>query len=266
MSDLAPGSPRPTALLADDEPHLLAHLAQRLATQWPELALVATCGNGLEALERIQTLRPDMAFLDIRMPGLSGLEVAARLAVPCRLVFVTAYDQFAVEAFEREAVDYLLKPVSDERLGRTLARLRDLTGPPPPPPGTLLAQMQALLAGAGLGGPAGPAATPLRWIKAQAGTTLRLVAVDEVHYFQANGKYTSVFTREAELLIRTPIKDLAEQLDPDLFWQVHRGTLVNVRQIAAARQDALGRLTLHLKQRPETLPVSRGYAHLFRQM
>jgi len=266
MSDLAPGSPRPTALLADDEPHLVAHLAQRLAAQWPELALVATCGNGLEALERIQTLRPDMAFLDIRMPGLSGLEVAARITVPCRLVFVTAYDQFAVEAFEREAVDYLLKPVSDERLGRTLARLRGLTGPPPPPPGTLLAQMQALLAGAGLGGPAGTAATPLRWIKAQAGTTLRLVAVDEVHYFQANGKYTSVFTREAELLIRTPIKDLAEQLDPDLFWQVHRSTLVNVRQIAAARQDALGRLTLHLKQRPETLPVSRGYAHLFRQM
>jgi DNA-binding LytR/AlgR family response regulator len=264
MSDFVPGSPGPTALLADDEPHLVAHLAQRLAVQWPELALVATCVNGLEALERIQALRPDMAFLDIRMPGLSGLEVAARLTVPCRLVFVTAYDQFAVEAFEREAVDYLLKPVSDERLGRTLARLRGLTGPPPPPPGTLLAQMQALLAGAGLGGPAAPA--PLRWIKAQAGTTLRLVAVDEVHYFQANGKYTSVFTREAELLIRTPIKDLAGQLDPDQFWQVHRGTLVNVRQIAAARQDALGRLTLHLKQRPETLPVSRGYAHLFRQM
>jgi DNA-binding LytR/AlgR family response regulator len=265
MSAPVQGRLRPTALLADDEPHLVAHLAQRLEAQWPELALLATCGNGLEALERIQTLRPDMAFLDIRMPGLSGLEVAARITVPCRLVFVTAYDQFAVEAFEREAVDYLLKPVNDERLGRTLARLRGLAGPPP---AALLAQMQTLLAGAGLGGgpdrPATPA--PLRWIKAQAGTTLRLVAVDEVHYFQANGKYTSVFTREAELLIRTPIKDLAEQLDPDQFWQVHRGTVVNVRQIAAARQDALGRLTLHLKQRPETLPVSRGYAHLFRQM
>ena len=265
MSDPVPGSLRPTALLADDEPHLVAHLAQRLAAQWPELALVATCGNGLEALERIQTLRPDMAFLDIRMPGLSGLEVAARLTVPCRLVFVTAYDQFAVEAFEREAVDYLLKPVNDARLERTLTRLRGLSGPPP---GALLAQMQALLTGIGLGGgpdrSAGPA--PLRWIKAQAGPTIRLVGVDEVHYFQANGKYTSVFTREAELLIRTPIKDLAGQLDPDQFWQIHRSTVVNVRQIAAARQDALGRLTLHLKQRPETLPVSRAYAHLFRQM
>jgi DNA-binding LytR/AlgR family response regulator len=247
-----------TALLADDEPHLLAHLAQRLAGLWPQLEIVATAGNGLDALERIQTLRPDIAFLDIRMPGLSGLEVAARLTAPCRLVFVTAYDQFAVAAFEREAVDYLLKPVTDERLARTVARLRSSQGAQVPE--ALLAQLRGLLGGA----PAAPG--PLRWIKAQAGQTLRLVGVEEVCYFQANEKYTTVVTRDAELLIRTPIKELAAQLDPAQFWQIHRGTLVNVRQIAAARHDAMGRLTLQLKQRPETLPVSRNYAHLFRQM
>jgi len=249
---------RPTALLADDEPHLVAHLAQRLAALWPELRIAGTAGNGLEALERIQELKPDMAFLDIRMPGLSGLEVAARITVPCRLVFVTAFDQFAVEAFEREAVDYLLKPVDDARLGRTLARLR--AGLAAPPAEDLLARLRDLLAAA-------PAAGgPLRWIKAQAGQTVRLVPVDEVHYFQASEKYTSVVTRDAELLIRTPIKELAGQLDPAQFWQIHRSTVVNARQIAGVRHDAMGRLTLHLKGRPETLQVSRGYAHLFRQM
>jgi DNA-binding LytR/AlgR family response regulator len=244
------------ALIADDEPHLAAHLAQRLAALWPELELVASVGSGTEALERIQALRPDFAFLDIRMPGLSGLEVASRLTVPCRLVFVTAYDQFAVAAFEREAVDYLLKPVNDERLGRTIARLRAMA--PAPPPEALLDQLRALL---GRG-----AAGPLRWIKAQAGPVIRLVGVDEVCYFKASEKYTTVCTRDAELLIRTPIKELAEQLDPGQFWQVNRGILVNARQIAAARHDAMGRLVLQLKSRPETLPVSRGCAHLFRQM
>lgn len=251
---------RPTALIADDEPHLAAHLAQRLAALWPDLELVARPGNGAEALERIETLRPDIAFLDIRMPGLSGLEVASRLTVPCRLVFVTAYDQFAVEAFEREAIDYLLKPISDERLARTIGRLRSsLAAAPPVPPEALLAQLRQLIAGA-------PAAGPLRWIRAQVGQVIRLVAAEDICYFQASEKYTTVYTRDAELLIRTPIKELAGQLDPAQFWQVHRSTLVNVRQIAAAKRDAMGRLTLHLKHRPDTLPVSRAYAHLFHQM
>jgi DNA-binding LytR/AlgR family response regulator len=236
----------------------VAHLAQRLAGLWPELEILATAGNGLEALERIQALRPDIAFLDIRMPGLSGLEVAAQLGVPCRLVFVTAYDQFAVEAFEREAVDYLLKPVTDERLARTVARLQSSQAGQLPE--ALLGRLRDLVAAA----PAAPG--PLRWIKAQAGQAVRLVGVDEVCYFQTSEKYTTVVTRDAELLIRTPIKELAEKLDPAQFWQIHRSTLVNVRQIAAARQDAMGRLVLQLKQRPETLPVSRGFAHLFRQM
>ena len=247
-----------TALLADDEPHLVTHLAQSLTRLWPDLEIVATAGNGLEALARIETLRPDLAFLDIRMPGLSGLDVAARLTRPCRLVFVTAYDQFAVEAFEREAVDYLLKPVSDERLGRTVARLR--SGQDPQLPEALLARLRDLV------GAAKAPPGPLRWIKAQAGQTIRLVAVEEICYFQASEKYTTVVTRDAELLIRTPLKELAEQLDPDQFWQIHRSTLVNVRQIAAARHDAMGRLALQLKHRPETLPVSRNFAHLFRQM
>ena len=259
----APGKPAVTGVIADDEPHLAAHLASRLAALWPELDLLATAANGLEALERIETLQPDIAFLDIRMPGLTGLEVARRLNVPCRLVFVTAYDQYAVEAFEREAVDYLLKPVSDERLQQTIDRLRSsLAQPVAALPDPLLAQLQALLAG----NTAGSKPAPLRWIKAQVGQTVKLVAVDEICYIQATDKYTAVFTRDAELLIRTTIKELSEQLDPEQFWQIHRGTIVNARQIAAAKHDPLGRVSLQLKDRPETLGVSRGYAHLFRQM
>ena len=162
----APGKPAVTALIADDEPHLAKHLASRLAALWPELDLIATAANGLEAFELIEALRPDIAFLDIRMPGLSGLDVAARLTAPCRLVFVTAYDQYAVEAFEREAVDYLLKPINDTRLQKTIERLRaSLMQPAAALPQALLAQLQTLVAGA----PATSKAAPLRWIKAQVG-------------------------------------------------------------------------------------------------
>lgn len=259
----APLKPAATALIADDEPHLAKHLAKRLEALWPELDIIDTAANGQEALERILALRPDIAFLDIRMPGMSGLEVAARLTVPCRLVFVTAYDQYAVEAFEREAVDYLLKPIDDERLSKTINRLRhSLMAPPEAPPEALLVQLRQLLAAS-----AAPAKeAPLRWIKAQVGNAIRLVAVDEICYFQATDKYTAVYTRDAELLIRTTVKELVKQLDGEQFWQVHRGTLVNVRQIASARHDSLGRVTLQLKDRSESLPVSRSYAHLFRQM
>lgn len=248
------------ALIADDEPHLAAHLRSRLAAIWPELAIVGIAANGLEAEAMLAEHRPDVAFLDIRMPGLSGLDVARRLPADagCRVVFVTAHDEFAVEAFERAAVDYVLKPVSDERLMTTVARLRQ-AAPATASAATedLLAKLQALL----------PASVErLRWIRASVGAEVRLVSVDEICYFQATDKYTAVFTRDAELLIRTPIKELAAQLDPDQFWQVHRGTLVNTRQIAAARHDALGRVALKLRDRPETVAVSRGYAHLFRQM
>ncbi len=247
------------ALIADDEPLLAQHLRARLGKLWPELEIVGTAANGTEALEMIERLQPDAAFLDIRMPGLSGLEVAQRLTpvarAACRIVFVTAYDEFAVQAFEREAVDYLLKPVADDRLALAVERLRRKV--PVAQPDDLLQRLQALL----------PApASHLAWVRASVGSEVRLVAVDEVCYFQAADKYTAVFTRDAELLIRTPIKELAEQLDPDRFWQVHRGTLVNVRQIVSARHDALGRVSLRLRDRPEAVAVSRGYAHLFKQM
>jgi DNA-binding LytR/AlgR family response regulator len=195
------------------------------------------------------------------MPGLSGLEVVSTLPMSvtagCRFVFVTAYDEFAVAAFEREATDYLLKPISDERLGATIERL--LRTPPPPAAEQLMARLQALL-------PTAESTQRLRWVRASVGADVRVLPVDEVCYFQATDKYTAVMTRDAELLIRTPIKDLVAQLDPAVFWQVHRGTLVNVRQIQSARHDALGRVSLLLRDRAETVMVSRGYAHLFKQM
>lgn len=252
---------RPSALVADDEPLLAADLATRLARLWPELTLVATCHNGVDALARLQTRKPDVAFLDIRMPGLSGLEVAARLDFPCHVVFVTAYDQYAVEAFQRAAVDYVLKPPSDERLAVTVARLKRAVAAGMAESSGLAAVLGELL---GKGAPVRPA--PLKWIRASVGDTVRLVAADEVRCFQAADKYTVVITADAELLIRTPIKDLFWQLDPELFWQVHRGTVVNVRHVAAARQDGSGRVLLTLRDRPEQLTVSRSYAHLFKQM
>lgn len=247
------------AVIADDEPHLAAHLRHRLAALWPELEIAGMAASGPEAHELIERAHPDIAFLDIRMPGLSGLDVVGALSLSvrasCRFVFVTAHDEFALEAFEREAVDYLLKPVTDDRLGATIERLART---PLPSVAALLAQLKTLL----------PAASNerLRWIRASVGSEVRLVAVDEVCYFRATDKYTAVLTRDAELLIRTPLKELLAQLDPEHFWQVHRGTLVNVRQIAAARHDAFGRVILKLHDRAETVAVSRGHAHLFRQM
>lgn len=243
------------ALLADDEHHLIDDLRRRLLRLWPELKIVATLHDGIAAAEALATLQPDIAFLDIRMPGCSGLEAAQSAPQGCRVVFVTAHDDHAVQAFEQAAVDYLLKPVSDERLARCVARLRGAA----PAPEALLAKLQSLLAT-----PAKPES--LRWLRAQVGQTVRLLAVEEVCYFQSADKYTAVYTRDAELLLRTPLKELITQLDPAEFWQVHRGTLVNVRQITTARHDLLGRVTLTLRDRAETLAVSRSYTHLFRQM
>ncbi|MDK9702183.1 MAG: LytTR family DNA-binding domain-containing protein [Sulfuritalea sp.] len=250
------------AIIADDEPLLARHLTARLVELWPQLEIAGVAGNGIEARDMIEDLRPDIAFLDIRMPGLSGLEVVQALApevrAACRVVFVTAYDEFAVQAFEREAVGYLLKPVADDRLATAIERLQRA---PPAPAGAqsddLLRRLQALLP---------KVAGHLRWVRASVGNDVRLVATDEICYFQAADKYTAVFTRDAELLIRTPIKELLEQLDPEQFWQVHRGTLVNVRQVVSAGHDAFGRVTLKLRDRAEAVAVSRGHAHLFRQM
>ncbi len=246
------------AVIADDEAELAQHLARELAKLWPELEVVALAANGVEALAQIERLRPQIAFLDIRMPGLTGLEVARRLNGDCRVVFVTAYDQYAVEAFERAAVDYLLKPISPERLAKTVARLRDGAAAP------AAVDLAALLASLRQALPAPP--EYLRWIRAGIGERVELIAVDEVHYFLAADKYTSVVTQEREYLIRTALKELAGQLDPQRFWQIHRGTIVNVERVAAVQRDFGGRLSLTLRGRSEPLKVSRGYSHLFRQM
>lgn len=244
------------AVIADDEQHLAADLQRRLGKLWPELQIVAVLHDGIAAERALQELKPDIAFLDIRMPGRSGLDAARMAASDCRLVFVTAYDDHAVQAFEQAAVDYLLKPVSDERLERCVERLKQRSMFVPD---ALLAKLQTLLAS-----PAKP--EPLRWLRIQVGQSVRMVAVEEVCYFQSADKYTSVLTRDAELLLRTPLKELVAQLDPEQFWQVHRGTIVNARQIVSAHHDLLGKVTLTLRDRPEKVAVSRSYAHLFRQM
>ncbi len=252
---------KPTALIADDEPLLAEDLRRRLLALWPELQVAAVCHDGPTALERLQAEQPDIAFLDIRMPGLTGLEVAARIDYPCQVVFVTAYDQYAVEAFERAAVDYVLKPADDARLTKTIERLRRAVLAPS---GDERRRLAEALAKVSPGGTAKQA--PLKWIRASVGDAVRLVPTEEVRYFQAADKYTAVLTATGELLIRTPIRELAEQLDPEAFWQVHRGTIVNARFVSAARHDESGRVLLSLRDRPETVTVSRSYAHLFRQM
>jgi DNA-binding LytR/AlgR family response regulator len=256
---------RPTAIIADDEPRLAEFLAGRLRALWPELQVVGMATNGPEAQALLAAEMPDVAFLDIRMPGLTGLEVAHAAAADVRIVFVTAYDQYAVEAFDRAAVDYLLKPVADERLVETIARLKARLAAPGGTP-ALAAALAVIAKFAPLHGDAIGAKERLAWIRASSGSQVRLIAVEDVSYFQANDKYTSVFTKEGEALIRTPLKELGEQLDPDRFWQVHRGTIVNLGHVSTTTRDLAGRIALTLRTRPEKVAVARAYAHLFKQM
>lgn len=244
------------AIIADDEVHLAEDLRRRLTKLWPELQIASVVHDGIAAATALTEIKPDIAFLDIRMPGQSGLDAARSAANDCRLVFVTAYDNHAVQAFEQAAVDYLLKPVSDERLARCVERLQQRSEAEPD---ALLARLQKLLAT-----PAKP--EPLRWLRVQVGQSVRMVAVEEVCYFQSADKYTTVLTRDTELLLRTPLKDLMTQLDADQFWQVHRSTVVNARQVIAAHHDLLGKMSLILKDRKEKVAVSRSYTHLFKQM
>ncbi|MBB4841564.1 DNA-binding LytR/AlgR family response regulator [Paucibacter oligotrophus] len=253
----------PTALIADDEPHLALHLQQQLQQLWPELNILALARNGLEAAERIAALQPDLAFLDIQMPGLSGLEVAQGIEGATRVVFVTAFDEYAVEAFEQAALDYLLKPLKAERLARSLERLKAALAQSPMPPDGQLAQALQQLQQAS---PTVPAAAPLRYVRAAQGELMHQIPVDEVLYFQADDKYTVVQTATAEHLIRTPIVELAGQLDPQQFWQVHRSTLINLNHLAGTRRDEASRLFLRFKQHARELPVSRAYVHLFKAM
>jgi DNA-binding LytR/AlgR family response regulator len=258
-------------VLADDEPHLLAYLEEQLALAWPDLRIVGRAGNGIEALRLVDELAPDVVFLDIQMPGLNGLDLAARLVdggrAP-RVVFTTAHEAYALQAFDHAAFDYLLKPIRLERLQRTVDRLKEaLAAPPAKPPAEMLAGLlrQLGVAPAAPAAPA-PAAAPLQWIRAAQGQETRLIAIDEVIYFQSNDKYTSVFVADGEHLIRTPMRQLREQLDPQLFWQIHRSVIVAARHVAGTRTDFRGRLLVRLKGRDEQLVVSRNYADLFRQM
>ncbi len=258
------GTRKVAAIIADDEPRLAAYLRDRLAVLWPDLVIAGVAANGPEAQALIADESPDIAFLDIRMPGLTGLEVARSAGPDVHVVFVTAFDQYAVDAFERAAVDYLLKPVSDDRLAQTVERLqRRVAGGNAPSDWQSALTMLAQLAPSQS---AGGAPERLAWIRASVGAQVRLIPVEEVCYFQSNDKYTSVFTADGEALIRTPLRELAESLDPNRFWQVHRGTIVNVSHVAATHRDLAGRVSLALKTRAESVAVSRAFSHRFKQM
>lgn len=243
-------------IIADDEPPLRAWLRRLLGEVAPTAEIVGEAADGETALSQIERLQPDAALLDIRMPGLSGLEVAARLKQPCRIIFVTAYDEFAVQAFEQAAVDYLLKPVTAERLGRAMARLDKAA------PAGQAALVQQLLDHLDRSQrPAG-----LRWLRVGDGDTVQLVDVADVDRFEATDKYTTVFAGTRQWLIRVPLKELEQQLDPELFWRVHRGTLVRVAAIRQVRRDLMGRLWLDLHSGGTPVAVSRRHADRFRQM
>lgn len=247
----------PTAILAEDEPVLRAELRDMLAAQWPELTVVAEVGDGPAAMRAIDAHAPAIVFLDIEMPGRNGIDVARHAGGRCHVVFVTAYDRYAIAAFEEGAVDYVMKPFSPARLDATIARLKARVGAPPADLTGILKSLATTLT---------QRKEYLRWVTASQGDSLRLVTVDEICYFRADHKYTLVVTRDSEVLIRRPLKALAEEVDPQAFWQIHRSALVNVKEIAGVDRDFRGHLTVRLKQRKETLPVGENYVHLFKQM
>ena len=250
-----------TALLADDEPLLREHLREKLAALWPELTIVAEAGNGNDAAAMIARLAPDIAFLDIKMPGQTGIEVAQGIETETRVVFVTAFDQYAVDAFASEAIDYVLKPVADARLAQTVTRLRKALAEKSPAPD--IAQLMKLLSQARAGEGGG---NTLRWIRANRGDTTYQIAVDEVLFFQSADKYTVVHTANGEHLILKPLAELLRVLDAQSFWQIHRGIIVNVRFVVSTRREEDGRMSVKLKGHDKPLPVSRTYHHLFKHM
>ena len=250
------------AIIADDEEQLRIHLKSQLLNLWPELVICGEAVNGIEAEKLIEKSKPDIAFLDIRMPGRSGIELAKNVAGVCHIVFITAYDQYAVKAFENEALDYILKPVSENRLRKTVERLQKQMRKKPRQNAELTETLERVLSGL-------EAKIPgdyLRWIKVQHGDGIRLLPIEEVCYFKAGDKYTMVMTKNDESLIRRSIKSLAEALDPNQFWRIHRSAIVNVGQIAKVSRSLTGHSMIKLKDLEETLSVSRTYAHLFRQM
>ena len=257
---------RPTALIADDEPLLRESLARQLGAAWPELEIVAQARNGREAVKLFEAHRPDVCFLDVHMPGLSGIDAARQIGRRAHLVFVTAYHDYAVEAFAHGVLDYLVKPVEPARLAETVARLQERLAAARPAldPEALLERLAARLEPP-------PAPERLRRIRAQVGQVVHLIEVDRIDYLRSDSKYTRVAWRgeagsPAQALVRTPLKELVAQLDPDEFVQVHRAVVVNLRAVSHVRRRDHETAEIHLKGRPEVLPVSRSYLHLFRQM
>ena len=243
-----------SAIIVDDEAHLVDYLANKLRSLWPELDIVGTASTGRSALALAAETQPDIAFLDIHMPGLSGLQVAEALPAATKIVFVTAFDDYAVEAFQRAAVDYLLKPLTDARLEQTIARVREASVPK-------RSELLGLLKDISRRQP-----NFLQWLRAGLADTTQLVPVQDVIYFKADHKYTSIITRQTEYVVRLGITQLEAQLDPDKFWRIHRGVIVRVDQISSAKRDLRGRYIITLRDHTEVLRSSQNYGHLFKQM
>ena len=251
-------SSRVAAVIADDEPLLRAQLRSRLERLWPDLDVVHEMADGRGVEEVLAEHSPALFFLDIHMPGVNGLEAARAIGTRARVVFVTAFDEHAVEAFESGAIDYVLKPFNEERLAITVERLKSRLAAPPTSVESLVQQLAQRLGGG--------KAEHLRWIKASVGSQVRLIPVEEVLFFQSDEKYTRVVTSEGESLIRKPIRELLDELDPARFWQIHRATIVNVDHIAGVRRGLRDQGELSLRGHAETLVVSRAFTHLFKQM
>lgn len=243
----------PTCLICEDEALMRAQLKEALTEAWPDLQLLAEAEDGTSGARLVDELMPDIVFLDIRMPGMSGLDVARHVGGRAHVVFITAYDEYALKAFEQGAVDYVLKPVEPARLMTTVARLKERLTAPPADLRSLLAQFAAKPEGR------------MKWIQASVGNTIKFITVEDVIYFQSDTKYTRIVTAEGESLVRKPLKELLESLDDEVFWQIHRGTIVNVSRIAAVQRDGEGGMTVLLKGSADKLPVSQTWQHRFRQ-
>ena len=244
-------------LIVDDEPNLVEHLERLLREVWPEVSTVTKAYNGREALARAGSDQPDVVFLDIRMPGLNGIQVAQQLGATTQIVFTTAYDEYAVAAFETAAADYLLKPINRDRLATSVQRVKERLATEHSPGDEFAKLLRKLEHNR---------QDFLQWLRAGVGDVTELISVADVVYFKADQKYTSVVTPDREYLVRISIKELEQQLDPNKFWRIHRGTIVAVADIASAKRDLRGRYLLHLRRRPETLRSSQSYGHVFKQM
>jgi len=252
----------PTAIIADDERLMREQLRARLSEVWPDLQIVAEAKNGEEAVAAVNDHCPDIAFLDIRMPGMTGIEAARHIGDASHVVFITAYNEYAVDAFEHGAIDYVLKPAEADRLAITVARVKQRLGSKPTDLGELLSKLSARLDSTA----GGSQRSYLKWIQATMGQQLRLIPAAEILFFTSDEKYTRVQTESFEALIRKPIKELIDELDPEQFWQIHRGTIVNAKAIAGVTRDFRGRQLVLIKGHTEKLEVSRNYTHLFKQM